>query len=515
MSFATDLLDGFPLLNKRTEETLKLAGEMGKFFNSVASCRKDYQKSLRSLVGSGQKKLLEEKELDGSVKEAFAAFLHSLEDTVAGEATLTQQIADLGAEFLRFKKENEARRKKLQSDCDALMKEYNAQLETCKKARNTYQGLARDAEKQQQALARSNNDSTVKNAKLAQMHQKTVQAADKARAAEADYREVVRATNEKQSTVYTRDMPAVLMEFQAFEEARIRFMQDAFRKYAAGAATQPAVFEGAAAKVAAGADAIDVAADIAAYVRAHATHKTCPPAVEVEIYAGFDDSAGALGGPGSTGSSSSSSSNLLGGGAGAGGGAGGAGGAGGSCSDGNTWGLGPADAHLSPSQKASKLEGQIGKLEALVRGDEQQAAALERMSVAYAKDPVGKKKADAELAEFQRKIADDKATLERLRADLAALGGGGDAAAAGADNAAEDAAGGADAGADAGGGDGERGEPVKVRGLYDYTATCDTELTFHEGDIFYVTDRDESGWWYATIDDKQGFVPANYVEIVQ
>ena len=498
MSFASDLLDGFPLLNKRTEETLKLAGEMGKFFNSVASCRKDYQKSLRSLVGSGQKKLLADTELDGTVKAAFEAFLHSLEDTVAGEATLTQQIADLGAEFLRFKKENEARRKKLQGDCDALMKEYNAQLELCKKARSQYQSLAREAEKQQQALARSNNDSTVKNAKLAQMHQKTVQAADKARAAEADYREVVRATNEKQTTVYTRDMPAVLMEFQSFEEARIRFMQDAFRKYAAGAATQPAVFEGAAAKVAAGADAIDVAADIAAYVRAHATHKTCPPAVEVEIYAGFDDSAASSGGSGTVG---------IGGGAGSGSSSGGS-------SDGNTWGLGPADAHLSPSQKASKLEGQISKLEALVRGDEQQAAALERMSVAYAKDPVGKKKADAELAEFQRKISDDKATLERLRADLAALGGGGGgggAADAGADDAGAEAA---DAGAGAGD-DGERGEPVKVRGLYDYTATCDTELTFREGDIFYVTDRDESGWWYATIDDKQGFVPANYVEIVQ
>ena len=509
MSFATDLLDGFPLLNKRTEETLKLAGEMGKFFNSVASCRKDYQKSLRSLVGSGQKKLLGDAELDGTVKGAFEAFLRSLEDTIAGEAALTQQLADLGAELLRYKKENEGRRKKLQSDCDALTKEYNAQLDACKKARGTYQGLAREAEKQQQALARSNNDSTVKNAKLAQMHQKTVQAADKARAAEAEYREVVRATNEKQTAVYTRDMPAVLADFQAFEEARIRFMQDVLRRAAQGAATQPAVFEGAAARAAAGADAVDVAADIASYVRAHATGKSCPPPVEVEIYAGFDDSANpaALGGSG--GSSGSSSSNL-GGGHSTGGGNSGSGSS-------DTWGLGPADAQLSPSQRASKLEGQISRLEALVRGDEQQAAALERMSVAYAKDPVGKKKADAELAEFQRKIADDKATLERLRADLAALSSGSGGGSAGSGDAADGGAAGAEGGAGGaeGADDGERSEPVKVRGIYDYTATCDTELTFREGDIFYVTDRDESGWWYATIDDKQGFVPANYVEIVQ
>ena len=61
----------------------------------------------------------------------------------------------------------------------------------------------------------------------------------------------------------------------------------------------------------------------------------------------------------------------------------------------------------------------------------------------------------------------------------------------------------------------QEGEPIKVRGVYDYTATCDTELSFKEGDIFYVTLQDDSGWWYATIDDKQGFVPENYVEVVQ
>jgi len=51
--------------------------------------------------------------------------------------------------------------------------------------------------------------------------------------------------------------------------------------------------------------------------------------------------------------------------------------------------------------------------------------------------------------------------------------------------------------------------------LYDYTASADTELSFKEGDIFYVTLQDDSGWWYATIDDKQGFVPENYVEVVK
>jgi len=132
------------------------------------------------------------------------------------------------------------------------------------------------------------------------------------------------------------------------------------------------------------------------------------------------------------------------------------------------------------------------------------------MSVAYAKDPEGKKKADAELAEFKERISENKSTLDRLRSDLAGLQGGEGGEDAGAGAAAGDAA----PAAPAEGGSEEQGEPVKVRGLYDYTASADTELSFHEGDIFYVTLQDDSGWWYATIDDKQGFVPENYVEVV-
>jgi len=54
--------------------------------------------------------------------------------------------------------------------------------------------------------------------------------------------------------------------------------------------------------------------------------------------------------------------------------------------------------------------------------------------------------------------------------------------------------------------------PVRARGLYDYTATCDTELSFRQGDILTITEQDDSGWWYAELRGKAGFVPNNYVE---
>jgi len=478
MSFATDFIDGFHFLNKRTEESLKIAGEMSKFFSSLAACRKDYHKALKSHIASGQKKLLAEPELDGTVKNAFEALLLSIEDTINGESRFTEQISAISAEFAKFKKDNEARKKKLQSDCDALTKEYNNQLDICEKSRKNYHALAREAEKQQQALQKGNADPNVKSAKLSQMSQKTSQAQEKARAAEGEYRDVVRQTNEKQNTVYTQDMPKILQEFQDFEEMKINFMQDCFRKYAAGATSQPQIFQDSAARIDTSAEAVSVTDDIAGYVKAHATGKTCPPEIQVDLYGGFDSGV-----PASTPAASSSAA---------------------SSSKSTQWGLGPADANLSDSQKISKLEGQISKLEGSIRADEAQASALERMSAAYAKDPVGKKKADAELAEFNERINENKGILERLRGELDTLQGGGGAAPASGGDAGNDAP-----------ADGQEGEPVKVRGLYDYTASADTELSFKEGDIFYVTLQDDSGWWYATIDDKQGFVPENYVEVVK
>merc|ERR1711916_23703 len=55
---------------------------------------------------------------------------------------------------------------------------------------------------------------------------------------------------------------------------------------------------------------------------------------------------------------------------------------------------------------------------------------------------------------------------------------------------------------------------IKARALYTYDAANDTELSFKEGDILHVTEQDESGWWFAEIDGRSGFVPNNYVEVV-
>jgi hypothetical protein len=39
--------------------------------------------------------------------------------------------------------------------------------------------------------------------------------------------------------------------------------------------------------------------------------------------------------------------------------------------------------------------------------------------------------------------------------------------------------------------------------------------SFKAGEILTVSEQDESGWWYADLNGKQGFVPNNYLTVVE
>jgi hypothetical protein len=123
---------------------------------------------------------------------------------------------------------------------------------------------------------------------------------------------------------------------------------------------------------------------------------------------------------------------------------------------------------------------------------------------------VAQDKAKGELEEQKRKITAMKDTRQQLDTQLAELSGGTDAAAA--DGSYDDAyeyqpsaeVEGEDFTADV----------CQARALYDYEATNDTELSFAEGDILTITERDDSGWWFAELNGQTGFVPNNYVSVV-
>jgi len=56
-------------------------------------------------------------------------------------------------------------------------------------------------------------------------------------------------------------------------------------------------------------------------------------------------------------------------------------------------------------------------------------------------------------------------------------------------------------------------EGFQARGLYDYVAEAETDLSFGEGDIINILDdTDPSGWWKGELNGAEGFFPSNFVE---
>lgn len=54
--------------------------------------------------------------------------------------------------------------------------------------------------------------------------------------------------------------------------------------------------------------------------------------------------------------------------------------------------------------------------------------------------------------------------------------------------------------------------PKKFKALYPYDATCESELSFNEGDVLLIKEQDDNGWWYAELNGNSGYIPNNYVE---
>ncbi|GAM17836.1 hypothetical protein SAMD00019534_010110 [Acytostelium subglobosum LB1] len=51
-----------------------------------------------------------------------------------------------------------------------------------------------------------------------------------------------------------------------------------------------------------------------------------------------------------------------------------------------------------------------------------------------------------------------------------------------------------------------------VRALYDYDAASQDELSFKEGDVIAIIQKDNGGWWEGELRGKKGWIPANYVQ---
>jgi len=55
---------------------------------------------------------------------------------------------------------------------------------------------------------------------------------------------------------------------------------------------------------------------------------------------------------------------------------------------------------------------------------------------------------------------------------------------------------------------------VRALALYDFVAEEDTALSFHQDDVLTVLSQDQGEWWYAALNGAEGYVPFNFLRIM-
>ncbi|XP_045613639.1 osteoclast-stimulating factor 1 [Procambarus clarkii] len=56
-----------------------------------------------------------------------------------------------------------------------------------------------------------------------------------------------------------------------------------------------------------------------------------------------------------------------------------------------------------------------------------------------------------------------------------------------------------------------KGQVQAFEAMSNYRAQRDCELSFEEGDVLFILDRSNPNWWLATLENKKGYIPSNYV----
>jgi len=484
MSFASDLLDGFDTLNKRAEGVLKGVTGHAEFFHKLADIEKEYAKALSKLAQSHKQALVKaspsQKELSSSqiCWDTVLNELQKISDHHRGYADKLD--ADIGTPMGKWVKDKQNNRKRLEGESERITKDMKTQLSNLQKARAKYVGASKDADQAEAKHVKGKGDPTMKPNQLAQLAAKASQAADRAASSDNEYQQTLSATNQKQTDFYLNAQPTLLGEFQQFEEEKIVYTRNMLEKFAEINLERPNFYSVTAESMSSATRGIKIEGDIAAFVNENKTGVTPPQDIP---YISYDSEVPSQ--PKSKPAAkkpttkppaykSPSEKDII---------------------STKEWGLSSSDNSLSDEDKQNKLLKQIEELDKALMKEKKTKDGLENLMRFYASDPVAQKKAEDELYECDQKMKKIEDIRGRVSTSLEKLGG------------TAPSIGSRSTGSSGGNG-------VKARGLYDYQATCDTELTFREGDILTITEQDDSGWWYAELNGQAGFVPNNYVEVV-
>jgi DNA repair exonuclease SbcCD ATPase subunit len=506
--FAVDLLvneDGFGLYYSRVSTTLKSLGDIASFFKKLASADLTYSKELFKVSKAVDPKLWKKtnKEI-GSVDHCWTSFHAELEKVGKFHEQLASKADELVLTIDTWIKEKEKIKLKLSKDGAKLTKDTHDTMASLKRAKENYYKLHKAADDAEAAFQKKKSEPAAKQKEVEKLSKKATEAREKAQNADLAYKKVLEKANEHQTNFYDTYMPKLLEEFQAFDEERTQFFKQIMEQYMTFLSALPPSLSTSCDALNKVVGQIDAGADVTTFINANKeSGVTPPPEILYEPYPG--DGTGSI-------SLSSTQSGTKGPARGGGGG--------GTTiikpaqspgkSPNQQWGLSSVDENLSQDQKVSKLEQQLKDLDQDMESEIKSKQGLEKLITFYACDPQAQQKTIQEAADQDKKIDTLKEERAKIVRQLESLGTG---TSANPSRGGVPPVGGSDI---SNGADSEEEEfiEIKARALFDYEATNETELGFKAGDILLVSEQDESGWWYAELNGKQGFVPSNYLTII-
>eukprot|EP01088_Endostelium_zonatum_P010596 TRINITY_DN240_c0_g1_i2.p1 TRINITY_DN240_c0_g1~~TRINITY_DN240_c0_g1_i2.p1 ORF type:complete len:525 (-),score=165.41 TRINITY_DN240_c0_g1_i2:34-1608(-) len=517
--------NGFDLYYNRFENNLKSLGDMITFFKKLSKAESSYSKDIMSITkGVEDAKLWKKTGTEvGTFHDAWTSLHTELQKLAQKHEELAQNINNQAVAMEKFHKEKGNEKKNLVKTGNKLTKDFHESLDKVKKAKDAYYKDHKSADSNEASYSQKKSDGKTKQKDVDKAHKTATESRDKATGADANYQKLLEGHNQHQDQFYKSLMPSLLKDFQKNEEERTRFFKSTMQSFLQTFNTLGPAYTSAATNLGNSFDAINPQKDVSEFITLNKSSAVnVAPHVVYEPYGsegGVNMGSSIKKGPttsfGTTsvaGSTSVSNNNAS---------APASTPVAGSVtivtpakvgpSEGApiaakpkaalpTFGLTAADDGLTPVEKRKKLEGQLTQVKEMIKTEVKSKKGLDKLTVFYVGDAAAQATAQKEADEQQVRVNTLKAEKKKILAQLEEVSGEAPAGEAGGSEEGE-----------------EETEFVEVsaKALFDYNAANDTELAFKAGDILTITEQDASGWWYAELNGKQGFIPNNYIEVVK
>ncbi|KAH3744657.1 hypothetical protein Pelo_13930 [Pelomyxa schiedti] len=219
LAYADNFLDGFHIIGKKWEADQHWVLAIMKFYAGILEVNQGFLADTNELCMKFRKK--SEEQPDSLSKGCVMSVVKTIETISKVQVLMTGVLEKLKADLDKQFHSREIERKKLMCEAAALTKDLQMQLDTLHKTRSIFVKASREAASDKVALEKKKLDPNVKPAVLTAAEQKCTASAEKAKAADQKYQEVLQHTNLKQSNHYTIDQPALLKKFEQFQRSTV------------------------------------------------------------------------------------------------------------------------------------------------------------------------------------------------------------------------------------------------------------------------------------------------------